>query len=89
MPRFVIVHVTSDFTRAFRRLPKQIQRLAVRKDQQFQQNSFSPQLETHKLKGELDGFWSYSVNKAYRVLFRFVTDTIVLYYDIGMHDIYR
>ena len=89
MTRFVVVHVTSGFTRAFKKLPGRIQRLAVRKDEQFQHNPFSSQLETHKLKGELVGFWSYSVNDAYRVLFRFIADTVVLYYDIGTHDIYR
>jgi hypothetical protein len=38
----------------------------VRKD------AFDPRLRTHKLKGELSAYWAYSVNREYRVLFRFL-----------------
>lgn len=89
MQRSVVVHVTSNFTRAFRRLPNELQRLVERKDQRFRSSPFYPGLRTHKLKGELDGFWSYSITNSYRVLFRFIGDREVLYYDVGTHDIYR
>lgn len=89
MRRSVVVHVALNFTRAFRRLPSQLQNLASKKDQRFRSSPFHPGLRTHKLKGELEGFWSYSINNSYRVLFRFISDQEVLYYDIGTHDIYR
>ena len=89
MQRNIVVRVTSDFTRAFRCLPKHLQRIAERKDQRFRGSPFHPGLRTHQLKGELNGLCSYAVNDAYRVLFRFVTDNEVLYYDIGTHEIYR
>ncbi len=84
----ILVHVSSDFTHAFQKLPFHIQRLAIKKDNLFRAYPFHPQLRCHKLKGELEGFWSYSVNYSYRVLFRFITNKEVLYYDIGTHDIY-
>ena len=65
-------HVTSDVEKAFRKLPTRIQDLAERKDQWFRANAFDPRLRTHQLKGSLEGFWSYSVNDQYRVLFRFL-----------------
>lgn len=89
MPIPVIVHLTSQFERAYKKLPQRIQQLATRKDQLFRGNPFHKQLRTHKLKGQLDGFWSYSINHAYRVLFRFISDREVLYYDIGTHEIYK
>ena len=52
-------------------------------------NAFDPRLRTHKLRGALAGYWAYSVNYQYRVLFRFLASDAVLYYDIGTHDIYR
>lgn len=84
-----IVHVTSEFKKAFQKLPRNIQDLAIKKDLSFRENCFAPALRTHKLKGTLDGYWSYSVNYDYRVLFRFINVHEVLYYDIGTHSIYR
>ena len=84
-----IIHVTSDFRKAFQKLPPHIQELAVKKDQLFRGNAFTPPLRTHKLKGPLEGYWAYSVNRDYRVLFRFINAHEVICYDIGTHAIYR
>ena len=84
-----IIHITSDFQKSFTRIPGQIQDLAIKKDQLFKQNAFAPSLRTHKLKGSLEGYWAYSVNHQYRVLFRFVNSYEALYLDIGTHEIYR
>ena len=83
------VHVTSDFKKAFRKLPQHIQKLAIKKDHLFRQNAIASSLRTHKLKGPLDGYCSYSVNLDYRVLFRFIKTDEVIYLDIGTHEIYR
>jgi mRNA-degrading endonuclease YafQ of YafQ-DinJ toxin-antitoxin module len=90
MPRPIsIVHVTPDFEKAYLRLPKRIQTLATRKDQWSRKDAFDARLRTHKLKGELSAYWAYSVNREYRVLFRFVGSSEALYYDVGTHEIYR
>ena len=90
MPRLISkVHVSSDFSKSFRKLPLPIQNLAIRKDQWFRDDAFDARLKTHKLKGVLEGYWSYSVNLQYRVLFRFINNHEVLYYDIGTHGIYK
>ena len=84
-----IVHTTSDFKKSLQQLPSHIQELAIKKDRLFRENAFSPSLRTHKLKGPLNDYWSYSVNLSYRVLFRFINAREVIYYDIGTHAIYR
>ena len=84
-----IVHVASDFRKAFQKLPTHIQDLAIKKDQLFRDNAFTPPLRTHKLKGPLKDYWAYSINREYRVLFRFINAHEVIYYDIGTHAIYR
>jgi len=90
MPRQIYrVHSTSDFEKSFRKLPAIIQDLAEKKHKLFHIDAFDPCLHTHKLKGELEGFWAYSVNYQYRIMFKFIDDNTVLYYDIGTHDIYR
>lgn len=83
------IHFTPRFFKSFEKLPGSIQKMAGRKDRLFRENSFDPQLRTHKLKGELAGAWSYYVNYRYRVLFRFIKADEVIYYDIGTHNIYR
>lgn len=83
------IHTTSDFEKSFRKIPIRIQDLAIKKDEWFRQDAFDSRLHTHKLRGELEGYWSYSVNQKYRILFRFLTDNEVIYYDIGTHEIYK
>lgn len=90
MPRIITkIHSTTDFKKSFRKLPVIIQNLAIRKDQLFRDDVFDARLKTHKLKGILEGYWSYSINLQYRVLFRFISSHEVLYYDIGTHGIYK
>ena len=83
------IHFSPRFFKSFNNLPKTIQELAKRKDKIFKKNPFDPILHTHKLKGELSGAWSYSVNYEYRVLFRFIKSNEVLYYDIDTHEVYK
>ncbi len=83
------VHFASHFLKSFSKLPLALQTLATTKDAVFRANPFDPRLRTHKLKGVLTGAWAYSVDRRYRVLFRFLANDEVLYYDIGTHEIYR
>ena len=83
------VHSTSTFEKSFLKLPHRIQDLAVEKDEWFRHDVSDPRLKTHKLKGELQGYWSYSINRQYRVPFRFFKRDEVIYYDIGTHEIYK
>lgn len=44
-----------------------------------------PLLRTHKLKGELDAYWAFSVDDDLRVLFRWEGDEAFLV-NLGSHD---
>ena len=44
-----------------------------------------PLLRTHKLKGELDGYWAFIVDADLRVLFRWDGDEAFLV-NLGSHD---
>lgn len=44
-----------------------------------------PLLRTHKLKGELDRYWAFSVDEDLRVLFRWNGDEVFLV-TLGSHD---
>lgn len=82
-------HTTPYFERQFNRLPKHIRKIAGRKISLFEENSLHPSLATHKLRGALSSFWAFYITKSYRVLFRFLKDNEVIYYDVNTHDIYK
>lgn len=82
-------HTTPQFEEDFLKLPKKAQLKSKRKILLFENNTFHAGLDTHKLKGVLSNFWSFSIDKNYRVIFRFLPNQEAIYYRIGLHDIYR
>lgn len=77
------------FKKKFKKLPLYIRELAVNKTELFIIEPFHPSLDTHKLSGELDGFWSFSINYRYRIIFQFMTDGSVRFYAVGGHEVYK
>lgn len=82
------IFYTSRFVKDFKKLPKDKQRLAVKREKLFKENPFSPTLRTHKLSGQLQGYWSFSITYSDRVLFRFESKNEAIFYKIGSHAIY-
>lgn len=85
----MFVYPTSKFKKSFKKLPNSIKDKAEAKDKLFKENPFFANLETHKLKGKLKDYWSYSVDGNYRVLFRFISEQNAIYFNIGTHSIYK
>lgn len=82
------IHYTSDFRKAYARLPRRIQLAVDRKDAFFRREPFHPTLRTHKLHGPLKGLWAFWIKWEYRVLFEFTRDGAI-FYDVGNHEIYE
>ena len=79
------VLISARFARRARKLkpPRDLLlRAALRR---FAADPRDPLLRTHKLTGDLEGFWSFRVEDDLRVLFRWDGDTCVLI-NIGSHD---
>lgn len=55
----------------------------------FRENPFDSRLKTHKLKGNLKGYWSFSISRSDRILFRFLDNETVFFIDIGDHRVYK
>ena len=51
----------------------------------FAADPLDPLLRTHKLKGELEAYWAFSVDDNLRVLFRWDGDVAFLV-NLGSHD---
>ena len=83
------IHYTSHYLKAYNRLSKRIQESQDEKEHIFIDSPFHSSLKTHKLKGKYKQFYAYSVAYQWRVLFRFVRENEVIFYDIGAHSIYQ
>ena len=62
---------SSKFAREYEKLPKHIKDIAEEHEAFFRENPFDPKLKTHKLKGKLSGFLSFSIRIKYRIIFEF------------------
>ena len=82
------IEYTSKYTRSFRKLSRLIQEKAREKEAIFAADAFDPRLKTHKLHGIFQGYFGYSVDNKYRVIFRFINASEVIFFDIGLHPIY-
>jgi len=70
-------------------LPITIKDIAEKQESIFRKNPFDARLKTHKLKGRLRGFLSFSIGHKYRIIFEFSKDKQTVYFhSAGDHDIY-
>jgi addiction module RelE/StbE family toxin len=54
--------------------------------EKFLENPLTPSLETHPLKGNLKGYWAFTVAYDCRVVFFFEDNNqIAVFHDIGRH----
>lgn len=80
---------TEEFIRQYKKLPKNIQRLAQKKEGLFIVDPYSAQLRTHKLRGKLDGYLAFSINFKYRIVFRYRDPNSVYFVAVGGHEVYK
>ena len=77
------------FARAYKKQIKnqpELQRLFSERVALFIQDPYHTQLRTHKLKGILKNFYSFSVDYDLRVIFYFASENEVIFENIGNHD---
>jgi mRNA interferase YafQ len=76
------------FLRQFRKLPAVLQDEVEERIALFQTDPRNPALRTHKLKGVLEGKWSFSVNYAYRIVFLYEDKHTAVLLAVGDHAVY-
>ena len=82
------------FKKAFRKLIKknpQLQNKILTILSLLESDPFTPSLKSHKLTGNLEGYWSCSVNYDCRIIFAFSQDEeseeeLIVLVDLGSHD---
>jgi mRNA-degrading endonuclease YafQ of YafQ-DinJ toxin-antitoxin module len=81
---------SSKFAREYKKLPGNIKNIAEEQEILFRKDPFDIKLKTHKLKGKLNGFLSFSIGYEYRIIFEFTKDKKTAYFhSVGDHDIYQ
>jgi len=79
---------TSQFYRGYKKLPDEVKILAESKEKIFRKDPSNPVLKTHKLHGQFNGFWSFSINSKYRVIFEFGEKSKIYFHAVGDHSVY-
>lgn len=77
------------FAKSYKKLPQKVKLTAEEKEEIFRQDLFDKRLKTHKLKGELSEFYSFSVSYHWRIIFHLEEKDIVVFDNIGTHEVYR
>lgn len=84
-----IIQYGSKFLQSYKKLNLKEKLLAEKREGIFRKNAFDLRLKTHKLKGKLNNYWSFSITYSHRIIFKFLQNNEVVFYDIGDHDIYQ
>jgi mRNA-degrading endonuclease YafQ of YafQ-DinJ toxin-antitoxin module len=53
----------------------------------FKEDVFDKRLKTHRLKGNLKEYYSFSITYSDRIVFRLLDDSEILFIEVGSHDI--
>ena len=80
---------TPYFLRQLKKLSPDIFEEAKEKIDLFKNQQNHSFLKTHKLKGSLDGTFSFSVNYSYRIIFEYYPEDSITFLAIGDHDVYK
>jgi mRNA-degrading endonuclease YafQ of YafQ-DinJ toxin-antitoxin module len=85
----LIIIYSEKFISQLEKLSPKFQRVVLKKIEIFKVNQRHPSLNTHKLNGVLNGYFSFSVDYQTRIVFEYGTKDTVHFLKIGNHDIYR
>jgi mRNA-degrading endonuclease RelE of RelBE toxin-antitoxin system len=78
--------IAEEFKKRFDLLPKQVKKKFFRKIKIFAENPFSPILSTEKLGPPFEETWSFRIDRAYRVIFKFINKNKILLITCGHHS---
>ncbi len=83
------VHYSKRFIKEFKKLPRELIKLRVKKEKIFRENPLHPSLRLHELHGKFEGIWSISIASSYRIIFERMKGGDIVFISVGKHDIYK
>ncbi len=85
----MIIRYKPSFVREFKKLSVELQSEALERIELFKDQRNHEKLKTHKLRGKLKEFYSFSVTYSHCIVFSYESEDIVVFLAIGDHTIYR
>lgn len=82
------IHYARRYKDQYRALPVHIRKKVIKQETIFVENPFHPSLRLHRLQGKLEGLWSISIDRSYRIIFKPLANGNMLFISIGRHAIY-
>ena len=80
------IRFTPEFEKRYRKLPLSVKIKAEKQIVFFEENPLHPSLNVEKLNPKSKEFWSLRVDKKYRIVFKFLKEDLVIFYNVGEHD---
>lgn len=77
------------FIRSLKKFPKSQLKSLAKKEAMFRENPFDRRLRTHKLKGKLSEYYSFSISYHWRIVFHFENPETIIFDNIGTHSVYQ
>lgn len=77
-----------NFVRQYKKLSFELQIEVKEKIDLFKKDPKHSFLKTHKLKGKLSSYFSFSVNYKYRIVFEYENKETAILLAVGDHDVY-
>lgn len=84
----MLISYTSKFVRKSNKLSTDLKNQLIKAEERFKKDPYDQTLRTHKLKGQLKDYYSFSINYSHRVLFSIEPGGSVVFIDIGDHSVY-
>ncbi|EFK11591.1 toxin-antitoxin system, toxin component, RelE family [delta proteobacterium NaphS2] len=53
----------------------------------FKEDIFDKRLRTHRLKGNLKEYYSFSISYSDRIVFKIVEEDVIYFIEVGSHDV--
>jgi len=85
----MIIGYAPSFVRQYKKLSLELKEEVKEKIDLFSMNAKNPTLRIYRLKGKLQGRYSFSVNYAYRIIFEYRSKKEILLKAVGDHEVYR
>ena len=82
------IYYSLKFKRQYKKLPLSAKKQAEQIEKLFRANPFNPKLKTHKLGGQFNKYWSFSIDYQNRIIFEFYRKGMVRFHSVGDHSIY-
>lgn len=88
-PHLPSLKAKSSFLKQLKKLDPQLVEEVEEKVVLFRNRANHRKLHVHKLKGPLAGFWGFSVNYRFRVIFKWLSKSEAGLLQIGDHSVYN